>query len=345
MNYVAGLDGLRAIAVLVVVAFHARIPGMEGGYLSVDLFFVLSGYLITRILAEQHAASGSIALGHFYGRRLRRLYPALLFFLAAYLVFAPLAFPKAEHHVRDAAVAATYLSDYGFAFWQIPWLLQHTWSLSVEEHFYLAWPIALILILKLPERWHVRTVLALAVAATLWRWHITVTVDHWHQPYYRFDTRLSGLLLGAAVGLWRPKVPKAAPLAGGTLLLLAMAMAVTKEPAGLRQWMAAAEVGSILLVLSADRIAFLAWTPLVWIGKLSYGIYLWHYPIVYWLRRHDIIGWESFAITGVGAILCAAISYYTVESWANARRSGRAHGVEAARGSQVGALGSDPGIR
>ncbi|QIO88471.1 acyltransferase [Stenotrophomonas rhizophila] len=335
MKYVAGLDGLRAIAMLVVLAFHARVSGMEGGYLSVDLFFVLSGYLITRILAEQHSVTGRIALGDFYVRRLRRLYPALLFFLAAYLVFAPLAFPKMEHHVRDAAVAAVYLSDYGFAFWRIPWLLQHTWSLSVEEHFYLAWPIALILILKLPERWHVRTILGLAIVATLWRWHITFTVDQWQQPYYRFDTRLSGLLLGSAVGIWRPKVPRLAPFVGVAMLLVAMSMAIAKHPAGLRQWMTAAEVGSILLVLSADRISFLAWSPLVWIGKLSYGIYLWHYPFVYWLRRHDVIGWEAFALAGSGAVLCAAISYYTVEAWAKARRSGRAHGVEAARAGQV----------
>lgn len=342
MQYNPALDGLRALALLLVLAFHARIEGFHGGFFGVDVFFVLSGYLITRLLAEQHSATGTINVSAFYLRRLRRLYPALLLFLGVYLIAGPLAFPNRQDHARDALVAATYLSDYGFAFWRIPWVIQHTWSLSVEEHFYLAWPVVLLMVLKLPRSCWAPVVLTLAVAATLWRWHVVFNVDPWQQPYYRFDTRLSGILLGAAAGLWRPQVPRLAAPLGGALLLLAMSQAYTKADSSLTGWMALAEGGSLLLVLGAHQVPLLAWAPLVWIGKLSYGIYLWHYPIMLWLRAHDVIGWESLAIGGGGAILGGAVSYFTVERFA---RSRSAHGVEATGSRQVGALGGDPGIR
>jgi peptidoglycan/LPS O-acetylase OafA/YrhL len=342
MRYNPALDGLRAVAVILVLAFHARVFGGFGGFFGVDVFFVLSGYLITRILAEQHAATGTVQVGAFYLRRLRRLYPALLLLLAVYLVAAPWAFPSRGNHLRDAVVAGLYLSDYGFAFWRVPWYLQHTWSLSVEEHFYLVWPIVLLAVFRLPRRWWAATVLLLAAAATLWRWHVVLNDDPWFQPYYRFDTRLSGILLGAAAGLARPTLPRWAPYLGATLLIAAVSQAVVKNPAALMGWMAMAEVGALLLVLGAQHVPGLSWFPMVWIGRLSYGIYLWHYPIMYWLRREDITGWRSMLIGTAGAVLCAALSYYTVERFA---RSGRGHRVEAPRAGQVGALGRDPGIR
>lgn len=342
MRYNPALDGLRALAVLLVMAFHARIEGFGGGFFGVDVFFVLSGFLITRILAEEHAASGTINVASFYLRRLRRLYPALLLLLAVYLVAGPLAFPDRQGHARDALVAAAYLSDYGFAFWKVPWVLQHTWSLSAEEHFYLVWPLALLLVFRLPRRHWAPAIFALAGAATLWRWSVLFSPGGWHEAYYRFDTRLSGLLLGAAAAMWNPRAPRFAAAAGTALLLLAVTQASVKVDSALTVWMGVAEAGSLLLVLGAQQFRVLAWAPAVWLGKLSYGIYLWHYPIMYWLRGQDITGWPSMLIGGGGAILCAAASYYTVERLARSRRR---HAVEAAGGGKVGALGRDPGIR
>lgn len=342
MRYSPALDGLRAVAVLLVLAFHAKVAGFGGGFLGVDVFFVLSGYLITRILAEQQDATGSIRVGDFYARRLRRLYPALLLLLAAYVLAAPGAFPKGNHHLRDAAIAGLYLSDYGFAFWQAPWYLQHTWSLAVEERFYLVWPIVLLAVFRLPRQWWAPTVFLLAIAATLWRWNVVLNDDPWHQPYYRFDTRLSGMLLGAAAGLAKPVLPRWASFVGAGLLACAISHAITKDPAALMGWMAMAEVGALLLVLGAQNFPGLSWFPLVWIGRLSYGIYLWHYPIMLWLRGHGVTGFECLAIGGGGAILGATLSYFTVERLA---RSRRAHDVEAAGIRQVGALSRDPGIR
>ncbi len=342
MRYNPALDGLRAIAVALVLAFHARLFGGFGGFFGVDVFFVLSGYLITRILAEQHVETGSLRIGTFYVRRLRRLYPALLLLLAVYLAAAPWVFPEHANHLRDAAVAGLYLSDYGFALWRVPWYLQHTWSLSVEEHFYLVWPMVLMVVFRLPRHWWAPAVFLLAVAATLWRWHVALNDDAWYQPYYRFDTRLSGILLGAAAGLWNPSLPKAAAPMGALLLGIAVTQAHVKEMAALTSWMAMAEIGAALLVLGAHHVRALRWTPLVWVGKLSYGIYLWHFPIMYWLRGQDIAGWSSMLIGSGAAALCAAASYYTVERFS---RSGRAHTAGTARVDQVGTLGRDAGIR
>lgn len=321
MHYSAALDGLRSVALLLVLCYHARVPGMQGGFLGVDVFFVLSGYLITRTLAAQYNEYGKIRIARFYGRRLRRLYPALLLLLSVYLLIAPRAFPTPDSHVRDAALVAAYLSDYGFAFWQAPWFLQHTWSLSVEEHFYLLWPLALIPIFKLSTPNQARIILGLAAAATLWRWHVIQNTDSWQQPYYRFDTRLSGLLLGSAAGILRPNAPRLAPVIGAALLLAALLGANFKDARALMQWMAAAELGAVLLVISADRITALTWSPLVWLGKLSYGVYLWHFPIMFWLRRQEVTGWQSLALGGGISILLAAISYYSVEAWARPKRA------------------------
>jgi len=335
------LDGLRAVAVLAVVAFHARVPWLSGGFLGVDVFFVLSGFLITQLLAQEYARNGRIALIDFYLRRLRRLYPALLAMLAAYLVAAPFAFPEHDQHPRDAAVAALYLSDYGRAFFEVPWYLQHTWSLSVEEHFYLVWPLALLAVFRLPKRWHVPAVILLAVAATVWRLSVVLWVDQWYQPYYRFDTRLSGLMLGSALALWRPKMHAAAGAAGVAMLAAALVSAQWRMLNGLIGWAALAEIGSALLVITAHKLPGLGWSPLVWVGKLSYGIYLWHYPIAYWFRANDY-GWATTALTSlVLSILMAAISYATVE---RSYRLSRAHRVERPGIGEVSALGGDPSI-
>lgn len=342
MKYNPALDGLRAVAVFLVLGFHARIEGFGGGFLGVDVFFVLSGYLITRLLADQYVTTGDINVRSFYLRRLKRLYPALLLLLVVQLMLGPLLFPDRQHHVRDALVVATYLSDYGYAFWKVPQVLSHTWSLSLEEHFYLVWPLALLMVLRLPRRAWVVTVLGLAVAATLWRWYVVFNVNGWQQPYYRFDTRLSGLLLGAAAALWNPRPPRFAAAVGAALLLAAVSQAAFKEDAALTIWMAVAEAGSLLLVLGAGQVRLLTSWPLIWMGKLSYGIYLWHYPIMLWFRGQDITGWKSMLIGTLGSIVCAVVSYNTVERFARTRRRKR---QEAGEQAQTAALGSDPGMR
>src|SRR5487761_2131823 len=157
LRYNQALDGLRAVAIGLVAADHCWVPGFDSGYFGVDVFFVLSGFLITQLLVDEYDSQGQIDLGKFYLRRLLRLTPPLAILLAVYLAVAPTLWPHYGlwPHIRDAALAGLYLADYGRAFWSQPTLLEHTWSLSVEEHFYLLWPFAVLLLGRVEPRWRV----------------------------------------------------------------------------------------------------------------------------------------------------------------------------------------------
>lgn len=315
MPYSPSLDGVRAIAVLMVLAFHARAPGSAGGFLGVDVFFVLSGYLITRLLTAEHGATGTINIPRFYARRLARLYPALLVMLVAYLIVARDLFGVNINHARDAAIAATYLSDYARAFWGVPEVLQHTWSLAVEEHFYLLWAPVLLLLLRLERFKRGLLLIALYILATAWRVYVADGGAGWAEGYYLFDTRLSGLILGAACATFQLRLPGWAGAAGLSAVLLSMTLAEWRSGGGLGIWMIIAELGAVALVASADRLPGLGCDTLAWLGRMSYGIYLWHYPIVYWLRTETVADWFfTIIIAGPISVACAAISYYTVEA-------------------------------
>lgn len=328
MRYVPALDGLRAIAVLAVIAFHADGGAMlPGGFLGVDLFFVLSGYLITALLAAEHDRTGGIALGRFYLRRLLRLSPALLLLLAGYMAVAPLLWPEASPaaHARDAVIAGFYLADYGYALWSLPLYLRHAWSLAVEEHFYLVWP--LVLPLFLGARRPLRAVLALYVAAALWRWANFALLD-WQVAYYRFDTRFAGIVAGAALALWRrertdsaPALPPAAPVAALTLLALLMLTQRWQAPSAWLAGLPLAELASAVLIAgaldhgrgTASRLFTAISMPLpVRLGELSYAIYLWHFPIS--LLTRGALPWvPSVLLCLAGSTAMAWISWHTVE--------------------------------
>lgn len=310
MTYRPELDALRALAILLVAGFHAKVPGLRGGFLGVDLFFVLSGYLITRLLSEEYAATGGLRLGRFYVRRLCRLYPALLALVATCLALSAFSPRSLGEQWRDAAVVTLYLSDYGRAFWRVPEFLSHTWSLAVEEHFYLVWPLLLLAVLKLPMRWRIAALLAGAGAATWWRWHELFATFDWLQVYYRFDTRLSGLFLGGALAMWNPRLGR--HWAGIAILAFALALSMShwRNPKALTSAMLIAELASALLICSTS--SFRGVQALAWLGRMSYGFYLWHYPIMKLVREYH--GWPIVFIAGcVGGLAMAALSYYTIE--------------------------------
>jgi peptidoglycan/LPS O-acetylase OafA/YrhL len=294
VKYNPALDGLRALAVLAVVAVHAKVPGFSGGFVGVDLFFVLSGYLITQVLAENPD------LRRFYWHRARRLIPPLALMLAAYLAIFPLLRPEGRHW-SDAGLAFFYLSDYAYAFWRMPEYLNHTWSLSVEEHFYLLWPLVF-----LSFRPSIKQLAVAYVLATLWRWQHPV----WIEAYVRFDMRLSGLILGCLIA----QIPRDRfPAWPG---LLALAVAVVVMPSGTN----IAQGPGIMLVELAAAVAILGrppeWLPkLAYPGKLSYGIYLWHYPIARVLREWGWSWQATFAVTLLLSVALAALSYHTIEVW------------------------------
>jgi peptidoglycan/LPS O-acetylase OafA/YrhL len=295
MRYVPALDGLRALAVLAVVAFHARVPGFGGGFIGVDLFFVLSGYLITQVLAENPS------LPRFYWRRARRLIPAFSLMLVAYMAVYPLVRPSYPHW-RDALLAFFYLSDYSFYFAGIPDFIRNTWSLAVEEHFYLVWPAIFI-----AWRPRVQWLLVAFVIATLWR---AASLD-WVGAYHRFDTHASGLILGCAIASVRRVDFPAWP----GLLILAVCTALFQWKMPLVQYIGftVAEVGAMIAIIGRPP-GWLSHPALAYVGKLSYGIYLWHYPIMR-ITRDSGEPWQLTLSVSLGlSVIAAAISYHTVEA-------------------------------
>jgi peptidoglycan/LPS O-acetylase OafA/YrhL len=301
--------------------------GVEGGFLGVDVFFVLSGFLITSLLTQELKTDKSIDIKSFYIRRLARLTPALFLFLSIYMAFAPLMFPSQygiAMHFRDTVLSGLYLSDYSEAFWQIPMFLGHTWSLAVEEHFYLLWPL-LVLALGRTRRPELALLIAFAIA---FAWKLACLAGQsYGQVYYRFDTRLTGLLLGALLSMRLQRssldsilMPHLSAYAAVTLLFL-LAVTPFENKVAFAVGGATAEIATAILIGALVRghaapiiEKLLAHRMLVAIGKISYGIYLWHYPIALLVRgRMPFLA--AFPVIFTASALLAAVSYLTVESF------------------------------
>jgi peptidoglycan/LPS O-acetylase OafA/YrhL len=327
MPYNPALDGVRALSILSVIAFHCSVPWCEGGFIGVDVFFVLSGYLITTLLAAEHRESG-IKIGAFYARRALRLYPTLLLLLVAYTLLSPLLWP-ADDRWLVTIVAASYVMDYALAFSTLHSAIGHTWSLGVEEKFYLLWPLLLPVLLRAhrPIVW----LITAFVAATAWRYFVALRWG-WAQAYFPFDTHMTGILLGAIAVLTRVKVSKRIATTACVMLAVAVATipATTKSVSveGVTLGITFAEFAAVLLVSYAaehSRTWFLASRPMAYIGRLSYGIYLWHFPVVLLLRDDQAQPWWitlsatllfSFAMAAICLhFLDAPIRRWREKSW------------------------------
>jgi peptidoglycan/LPS O-acetylase OafA/YrhL len=279
-----GLDGLRAIAVLAVVIYHGAAGGLSGGFLGVEVFFVISGYLITALLLAEHRANGRIDPLAFWARRARRLLPALFVLLGAVLAFAIVVVPEEIARLRvDALAAFAYVTNWHLIagdqsyFESIgrPSLFVHLWSLAIEEQFYLAWPIVLGLLLVAGRRVALGVTLLGAIGSAVW---MALQFDPASDPsriYYGTDTRLTGLLLGAALAfVWVPALPVLPSPETGLnrrrrRRLLAKARAATHWESRRLGWTLdvmglAALVGLISLFVGAD-----AFEPFVYQGGLA----------------------------------------------------------------------------
>jgi len=329
------MDGMRAIAIILVMLFHARFPGMTGGFIGVQMFFVLSGFLITQLLLIEVMKTGQISIANFYWRRLMRLGPALMLMLVAYVFLAPLLWPTAHNHLQQAIVSALYVSDYGVAFWGVPDVLSHTWSLSVEQHFYLLWPLLLgVALRKLKSRELLITLAGAYVLASLWRWASLKYGHSWNHTYYRFDTNLSGLILGTLLSVAMNdsrlaevirKVPRWLALFPLTIIFF-LKLSWGNEFLLVYGTLTAELATAIVLIFVVPHrglsYRMLSTSVLVWIGRLSYSLYLWHYPIFRFLRVQ--YSWEYVVAIGVPlSVAIAAASYYTVERWGRAVPSNR----------------------
>lgn len=290
-KYRPPLDGIRGLAVLGVVAFHTRETWFPGGFVGVDVFFVLSGFLITRLLVAEHQQAGTVSFPRFYVRRALRLLPALVavcvLVSVADLVLNP---PGRDASLLGVVTALTYTSSIVAASGRDLADMLPTWSLSVEEYFYLVWPALLVLVLRLRRPF--RAVAALCVAAVAYH-AIVPAVAGWGNGriYYAADTRAEQLLIGALLafaapaGVAKVRAWMAAVAAAALVVFMIVPGRYTAGPynhglstviallAAVIVAHAAAEAGSWLQRLLCLR-------PLVWVGKRSYGIYLWNAPLL-----------------------------------------------------------------
>ena len=321
----APLDGVRGVAVLAIVAFHAMSDRLPGGYVGVDLFFVLSGFLITRLLVAELAARGRLDLRAFYVRRALRLMPALLLCCAVSApLFALLQVSEGPQSLLGTLTAVTYTSSVLAASGaDLGWMV-HTWSLSVEEYFYVVWPLFLA---AFALRKHRLTVMAAVVGAAIaYRlWSGMGTDWTLERIAYAPDTRAEQLLVGAFVAVWVSdrtlRVPTGV-IAAAVLAFAGFAVLPARfgEPFYFHlggSTVVAVAAAVVVAGLADGRSAPLhhlaAWRPLVWVGERSYGIYLWNLPIVAIVAATPVPDPAQMPVKLVLTFLVPTLSYRFVE--------------------------------
>ncbi len=307
--YLPGIDALRALAVLAVFFYHAGVEWLPGGFLGVDLFFVISGYLITTLLLREFRRGGHVKLGRFWLRRARRLLPAVGVMIALTMLVGAILEPDRVEQLRGDAIASlAYFANWHFIYadvsyfdqFQRPSLFTHLWSLSVEEQFYLFWPLVFAAGMKLFGR--TRLLLGVAVGAltsVALAWVLFEPGADASRVYYGTDTHAVGLLAGVALALvWSPvelRRRQAGPRVGPILdtvgvlalgLIVAAFLTVNDYDLGLWRggylWLAL--ITAVLIAVVAHPAArlggVLGQAPVLWLGLRSYSFYLWHWPVL-----------------------------------------------------------------
>jgi len=332
-GYEPSLDGIRAIAVLFVIAGHLNL--VYAGGLGVDVFFVLSGYLITALLVSEFSANGRINLKKFYMRRALRILPAVILLLVVLNVLVAIIQP-AEQTVtlRSNSLAALfYIANWLRAFGRDLGIVGHLWSLSIEEQFYLLWPITLLFLLSRRLKTN-QILLIIGIAVVLVnfdRIYLYHGIESFNRIYNGTDTRADALLIGCALGLSGYRILPGrifavlgligAAFVGYVLFRAYPVSANLQVPFGLTvggTLFAVGVVFSLAAVLSNPQNIFaklLRIPPLVWTGRISYGLYLWHFPVFTFIAGW-FPEWEPARLAALkiaGTFACATLSYYLVE--------------------------------
>lgn len=346
LRHQPGLDGLRGLAVVLVVLFHADLDWMSGGFLGVSIFFTLSGFLITSLLLAEREDAGSVDLRAFWSRRLRRLAPASLITIITVVALSSWLSTTAEAwRLRgDAVSAALYVSnwrfvlaDYSYAdLFSAPSPLLHIWSLSIEEQLYVVLPLLVFGAIAL--RWSNRRVgialFVVAMSSTI----VGVAVSGTDRVYYGTDTRAAELFLGAVLACFgverfstgasdrfRRSMSLIAPIAFVAVIVLA----VVSDPRS--RWIEAGGLPAFALlsvvlvvgsIVAGPLRSVLSWSPLRAVGRVSYGVYLFHWPILVYVtpERLGVGGWRRIVVCVLLTGVLAAVSHRLVERPIRERR-------------------------
>jgi len=334
LGYLASLDGVRGLMTLGVLAAHTRILLFPGAIVFMDAFFAMSGYLITSLLINEFRRTGKIDFVKFYLRRLKRLYPALIAMLILSLIVAAIFSQEFWMRVIDEFVALTYISNYWRAY-HMPglWYNTHTWSLSLEEQFYIIWPLTFVLLMRCFRLSWTMVLILVAMALGFWAWRIYLTFEgaSIERLYNSFDTRADSLLFGCALAIVlklfdlssHPQLCKM--LAWSLLPLSALGIFWGLKINDHMRWyyIVSPLMGSIPAALCVASLVqpqrifmhtIYEHPAPVFLGRICYGLYIWHYPVFSLLRgkfEQPYIG--VFLIGWPVAFGLALTSYFLIE--------------------------------
>ena len=332
LKYNPALDGIRALAIAEVIARHAFSSPVLGWGVGVEIFFTLSGYLITRMLLQQAQVSGSIDLKSFYFNRALRLMPPLWSLLLVLLIASPLA-----HHWKSLmeawVMAATYLMNFNRAFaWLPEAFLGHIWSLAEQEQFYLLWPLFLLL-----TRWRhtLRYIIAFLIVALFWRLFLLEQGATIARVYNGLDTHLDSIFVGCGFALLslpsRIKKYVCAAWFVWPALLLFGCFFLPYESTSV-QLLGSPLTGLVAgcLIVATDHPVLrkiFSFSPLTFVGRISYALYLWHYPLIeIAIQRYGLKGMALLVPVAL-TFLLATLSYFSIEAYTRNIKRQLAHAV------------------
>lgn len=326
MKYEPAYDGMRAVAIISVVIYHVSRDYLPGGWAGVDVFFVLSGYLITNILTDEFSKTGRISLKNFYMKRVLRLLPALLF-LYAFILSITFFLPQEKYNnFVSVFISFLYMMNWNRAFDLFPQgVLGHTWSLSMEEQFYLVWPPLLLYLVSVSGKLRSFVVFLFIVLISIWRIYLSSKGVDDERIYNGFDTHSDGLLIGCFIALVQKS--RMIDIASNTIIIpfLGLGFIFMKVPHhsyfSISMGLGLVAIFTAWIIIAFEKQILLkkafSIKPLVYTGKISYGWYLWHYPIwcLVTLNISSIfeksIYMNSFIV--MVSYILAIISYHCIE--------------------------------
>lgn len=328
-DYRPDIQGLRALAVLPIVLIHAGVAALPGGFLGVDIFFVISGFLITKII-DSEIRQGSFSFPEFYKRRAVRIFPAFIVMLMITMIAGIFLMidPIFDKNAISASFSLIFTSN--IYFWRTAdyfspaahiYMYLHTWSLGIEEQFYLLYPIVLVVLYRIKQEWVGKAVWLVIGCSLIASFLFYNHASGW--AFFLLPSRAWQLGFGAAVALGQfPTIANASGRAGvaiaGLIMICASLVFIDQTWQIPAPWSLPASLGAALLIAYGDRgptAVLFSLSPLAWIGTISYSLYLWHWPIL--VLYHIALGpvtdaYAQAALIG-GSVAVAAVSYYVVE--------------------------------